>query len=102
MKQYTIEEIEQHIEPLEIALRGWEQNETVFSPDPEKFTEEKGETTVLGIIQELKFWECHKALINHEFMSDFPLTKDQCLEFISSFSAMKKELITDKQNSPSK
>ena len=98
MKQYTIEEIEQHIEPLQLALNGWNGNETVYSPDPEKFTQEKGETTVLGIIQELKFWECHKALIDSEFMSEFPLNKDQCLAFIFDFSAMKKELITDKQN----
>lgn len=78
------EEIEAHIEPLQLALNGW--NEDTTHPDRERIISE--------IKQELKFFECKLALIDNCFMLEFPLTRMQCLEYIYDFDAMKQEKVS--------
>ena len=79
------EQLEEKKAEIEIQVRGWEADTT----HPEK------ERILTDILQELKFYECHLALIDYEFMYEYPLNRRQCEVYISDFNNMKKEKVSN-------
>jgi len=82
------EQLEEKKAEIEIQVRGWKADTT----HPEK------ERILTDILQELKFYECHLALIDYEFMDEYPLNRRQCEVYISDFNNMKKEKVSKMQD----